>query len=152
MAQGRILDVLPTGVAVVTSRKGEKINGLTVAWMTQVSYNPPLVVISVAPQRYTYEFIMESKVFAINLLDAGQQALAKHFGTSSGRKVDKFKDVPYSTKRTGAPILKEAIAYLECDVVSTFAAGDHSLIVGHVIASETLKNVAPLIFRAEEYF
>jgi flavin reductase (DIM6/NTAB) family NADH-FMN oxidoreductase RutF len=152
MAQGKILDLLPTGVAVVTSRKGEKVNGLTLAWMTQVSFNPPLVVVSIAPQRYTHEFIMESKVFVINLLDESQKALAEHFGTSSGRKVDKFKDVRSSTKQTGAPILDAAMAYLECEVVSTYAAGDHSIIVGHVIASKTLKGASPLIFKAKDYF
>lgn len=152
MAQGKILDVLPTGVAIVTSRKGEKINGLTVAWMTQVSYNPPLVVVSIAPQRYTYEFIMESKVFAINLLSPEHQKLAKHFGSVSGRKADKFKNVACSTKHTGAPILDAAFAYLECEVVATYAAGDHSLIVGHVIASETRKNVSPLLFKSKDYF
>src|SRR5512135_3067751 len=93
------------GVYVVTTRLGEKINGMTAAWVSQVSMNPLLVMVSIAPPRYTHGLIMESGVFAVNVLTAGQADLGKRFGYKSGRKVDKFAGLEWTTAKTGAPIL-----------------------------------------------
>ena len=77
------------GVYVVTTRVGDKINGMTAAWVSQVSLKPLLVMVPIAPPRYTHTLIKESGVFAINVLTSDQVELAKRFGYKSGRKVDK---------------------------------------------------------------
>ena len=151
--QGVIFDALVHGVYVVTTRLGEKINGMTAAWVSQVSLKPPLVVVSIAPSRYSHDLIKESGVMAVNVLTSEQVELGKRFGYKSGRKVDKCAGLAWITKATGAPILPQAYAYLDLKVASTFPAGDHTLFVGEVVEAEILHPQAqPLIFKKSDFF
>jgi len=148
----QILDLITSPVSILTSKAGEKINGMTVAWVAQVSLSPTLLMVAISPERYTSELIHKSKVFAVNLLASGQIEIARHFGFSSGRMNDKFKDISYITKVTGCPVLKDIFGYLDCKVVSESAAGDHIVYVGEVLESQVFKSKAPLVFRSKDYF
>jgi flavin reductase (DIM6/NTAB) family NADH-FMN oxidoreductase RutF len=151
--QDIVTKAITHGVYIITSRTKEKINGMTAAWVSQVSLQPLMLMVSVAPARYTHGIIKESGYFAINTLSSGQEDLAKHFGFKSGRKIDKFKDIPYFDAPNGSPVLKEALAFFECKVIDIFKAGDHSLFVGNVVEAKLLKNnEKPLIFDWEDYF
>ena len=151
--QSLISRATPTGVYVVTVKAGEKINGMTAAWVTQVSFKPVLVAVSIAPQRYTYSLIKEAGMFCLNALPAGALDLAKHFGFKSGRKTDKLKEIPHTYAKNGSPVLKEAYAYLECKVEDELETGDHTLFVGSIVDGKELdSNAAPLIFRWSDFF
>ncbi len=151
--QKTITVAVPTGVWVVTVRAGEKVNGMTAAWATQVSFKPRLVAVAIAPSRFTHSLIKESGYFCLNLLSKDQIELANHFGFKSGRKTDKFKGVDYENAPKGSPILKEAAAYVECELRDTFTTGDHDLFVGEVLdAAELRPGAEPLIFRWEDFF
>jgi flavin reductase (DIM6/NTAB) family NADH-FMN oxidoreductase RutF len=141
------------GVYVVTTRLGEKINGMTAAWLAQVSLNPLLVMVSIAPSRYSHTLIKESGIFAINVLTGEQVELAKRFGYKSGRKIDKFAGLDYLAAGSGAPILPQAYAYLDLKLVHTYTAGDHTLFVGEVTEAKILHPQSqPLIFKKSDYF
>ena len=141
------------GVYIVTVRTKEKINGMTAAWVSQVSLHPLLLMVSIAPARHTHNLIKESGYFAINTLDEDVKKYATVFGFKSGRKVDKFQEVSYFDAPHGSPVLDGALAFFECKVVDTFTAGDHTLFVGEVVAAKLLKeNVEPLIFHWDDYF
>jgi flavin reductase (DIM6/NTAB) family NADH-FMN oxidoreductase RutF len=146
-------DALVHGVYVVTTRLGEKINGMTAAWVSQVSLKPLLVMVSIAPARYSHDLIKESGVFAVNVLTAEQVELGKRFGYKSGRKVDKCAGIEWLTAATGAPILPQAYAYLDLKLVSTCPAGDHTLFVGEVVEAKILHPQArPLVFKKGDFF
>jgi flavin reductase (DIM6/NTAB) family NADH-FMN oxidoreductase RutF len=122
-------NALVHGVYVVTTRLGEKINGMTAAWVSQVSLHPLLVMVS------------------------EQTELGKRFGYKSGRKIDKFAGLDYLTAATGAPILPQAYAYLDLRLVHTFAAGDHTLFVGEVVEAKILHPQSrPLVFKKSDFF
>jgi flavin reductase (DIM6/NTAB) family NADH-FMN oxidoreductase RutF len=141
------------GVYVVTTRVGEKINGMTAAWVSQVSLNPLMVMVSIAPPRYTHTLIQESGIFAINVLARDQVELAKRFGYKSGRKIDKFAGLNTLTAGSGAPVLPQAYAYFDLKLVHTFPAGDHTLFVGQVVEAKILNpESSPLIFKKTDYF
>ncbi len=141
------------GVYIITVRTKERINGMTAAWVSQVSFKPLLLMVSIAPQRFTHNLIKEAGFFAINSLDKDMQNLAAVFGFKSGRKVDKFQNVPYFNAPNGSPIIEGSIAFFECKVKETFAAGDHNLFIGEVVAAELLKKDAePLVFKWDDYF
>lgn len=151
--QKTISTYIPQGVFIVTSKMNEKINGMTAAWVSQVSFRPKLLAVAIAPQRYTYEFIKNSGIFCINTLGKDQIDLAKHFGFKSGRKVDKFENVAYTYSLNGCPVLKDAIAYFECQFMGEFEVGDHMIVIGEVTDHRILKEgVEPLIFRWEDFF
>lgn len=141
------------GVYIITVKTKEKINGMTAAWVSQVSMKPLLIMVSIAPARYTHNLIKESGYFAINTIDEDGENYAAVFGFKSGRKVDKFQGISYSDAPHGSPILEGSSAYLECKVVDTFSAGDHTLFIGEVTTGKLLKDkVDPLIFHWEDYF
>ena len=141
------------GVYVVTTRLNDTINGMTAAWVSQVSLKPLLIMVSIAPPRYSHQLIKESGIFAINVLTSDQVELGKRFGYKSGRKVDKFAGLEYVTATTGAPILPQAYAYLDLKLVDTFPAGDHTLFVGEVVDAKVLHPQAqPLVFKKSDFF
>ncbi len=141
------------GVYVVTTRVGERINGMTAAWVSQVSLHPLLIMVSIAPARYSHELIKESGVFAINVLTTEQVEVGKRFGYKSGRKVDKFVGLEYITAVTGSPILPQAYAYFDLKVTATFPAGDHTLFVGEVLDAKILQPEAQaLVFKKADFF
>jgi flavin reductase (DIM6/NTAB) family NADH-FMN oxidoreductase RutF len=145
--------VITNGVYVITTKTKEKINGMTAAWVSKVSFQPSLLMVSIAPTRYTHGLIKESGYFAVNVLAEGQQDLAKHFGFKSGRKHDKFKDLSYFDAPNGSPVLDQALSYLECKVTDIFTAGDHTLFIGEVLTAKILReDKKPLIFHHGDYF
>ncbi len=141
------------GVYVITTRLGDRLNGMTAAWVSQVSLSPLLLMVAIAPPRYSHDLIKESKVFAVNVLTAGQVDLGKRFGFASGRRVDKFAGLEYLTAATGSPILPEAYAYFDLKLVDTFPAGDHNLFVGEVLEAKILQpEKQPLVFSKKDFF
>lgn len=151
--QELISRAISCGVYIITARHGDKINGMTAAWVTQVSFKPAMVGVAIAPQRYTYELIKASGVFCINAVSQKHMQLAKDFGFKSGRKMDKFANVEYMNAPKGSPILKNAYAYIECDVTQTVEIGDHIFVVGKVGEGAILnEHDEPLIFRWGDFF
>ena len=141
------------GVYVITTRVGEKINGMTASWVSQVSLEPPMVMVSIAPPRYTHTLIMESGSFVINVLASDQVELAERFGYKSGRTIDKLAGLETLAGPTGVPVLPQAYAYLDLKLVHTFTAGDHSLFVGEVVEAKILHpETRPLIFKKSDFF
>lgn len=128
----KTLDKLSYGVYVVTMGIEKYSNALTASWVTQVSFEPPLVAVSIYKERYSKELAEGLKVFAVNILGQDQRNLALRFTKPAKVGEDKFAGLNIETKATGAPILKDALAYLDCEVVETVTLGDHVLFVGQV--------------------
>ncbi len=140
------------GVFVITTKRGDKVNGMTAAWVARSSFNPPMLSISIGKTRYSHDLIKESGVFAVNILSEKQIAQGKHFGFKSGRKTDKFKDIEYTTCKTGSPILKDIAGYLDCKVVNSCDAGDHTIFVGEVLDAKAYENKLPLLYKHKDFF
>jgi flavin reductase (DIM6/NTAB) family NADH-FMN oxidoreductase RutF len=141
------------GVYIITTRTKEKINGMTAAWVSQVSLQPLMLMVSIAPARHTHRLVKESGYFAINTLSEDQIDFARHFGFKSGRMVDKFEGISFFDAPQGSPVLSDALAFFECQLTGSFDAGDHTLFVGNVITAKQLKdNKKPLIFNWDDYF
>ena len=139
------------GVVVVTTKMGEKLNGMSAAWVSRASEQPFLVMASVYKKNHSHELINRSRIFAVNYLREGQQPLAVHFGKQSGREVEKFRNVPYFTEKTGAPILKDCLAYLDCRVIGQMDSGDHTIFLGEVLSGRVLSPGKGLQFDLRDY-
>jgi flavin reductase (DIM6/NTAB) family NADH-FMN oxidoreductase RutF len=136
---------LTNGVYVVGTAHGGRTNAFTAAWLTQVSFEPLLLALSINPQGASYPMLRDSGVFSVNVLHESQVALAVHFGTVSGRDADKLAGLRWQVGALGAPLLDEAVAVLECRVVATTPAGDHVVVLGQVVGGTVLRNdAAPL--------
>lgn len=149
---GAILEWLETPVVIVSGAHADKQNGMTAAWLTQVSFSPCLLAVAIAPARYTHELIEKSKIFAVSVLREGQEGVAKALGYASGRKKNKLAGVSIQVLDSGLPVLTDSGAYYECRLVHSYPAGDHTLFIGEVTGQGKLKGGPFLPFRAGEYF
>ena len=145
------LSCLSYGVYVVSARSGDRVNAMTVRMATQVSMRPPCIALSLRARSLTCEFVLESGAFAVNVLAHGQELLGGHFGLRSGRNADKFSALPYGTGLTGAPLLCDCAAILECRVAATHKVGQSILVIGEIIHAETF-NRTPLVYRESDYY
>ena len=151
--QETVLDSIVTGVYVLTAHHRGQMNGSTVAWVTPVSYDPLLVMVSLASLRVSHDLVKQSGYFGINVLGADQKELAHHFGFKTARDQDKLEGISFSASDHGIPILNDAHAFIECRVVDVFPAGEHSMFVGEVVSAEILnEDQTPLVFKQEDFF
>ncbi len=126
----------PRQTILCTSRRNDKTNIITLAWSMIISRNPPIVAISVAPQRYSHDLIKDSKEFTMNVPTKEIISEVFYCGTHSGRRVDKFKKTiltPLDGIMVQCPRIKECISHLECKVIDHKKYGDHTLFVGQVL-------------------
>ena len=139
------------GVYVIGAKAEGRINGMTAAWVTQASMVPPMVCVSINKRHFTGELIEKAKCFSVNVLSADCRELAVRCGFGSGREVDRLSEADITYMKTGAPVLKQCAAYMDCELRQTADAGDHRIYIGEVVESgETDK--AALIFDEREFF
>jgi flavin reductase (DIM6/NTAB) family NADH-FMN oxidoreductase RutF len=138
---------LSLGVYVVGVAHDERRDAFTAAWVMQASFDPLLLALSVNPQNASYPLLRASGAFTVSVLKQGQLALARRFGTQSGREQDKLAGVRWHPGRSGAPVLDEALAYFDCELTESIRAGDHELVVGRVVAGRLLDpDAVPLMY------
>lgn len=123
---------LTNGVYVIGVQHGDRQNAFTAAWLTQVSFDPLLIALSVNPGHASFPLLTAAKGFAISILPADGIALAKHFGLQSGRTNDKLHGQDWSRSRGGYPVLDAAVAQLDCSVLQEHVAGDHVVVIARV--------------------
>jgi flavin reductase (DIM6/NTAB) family NADH-FMN oxidoreductase RutF len=140
---------LTNGLYVVGVAHGDQRNAFTAAWITQVSFDPLLLALSINPTHASYPILTAAGVFSVSILRRGQLELARHFGTQSGRAVDKLAGQRWQPALAGAPVLLDAGAYLECRVISRYAAGDHQLVLAQVVGGRVLAAEAATMTYAE---
>lgn len=132
----------PVVPCIVLVKEGDRVNGLSIAWHTALSANPPLYGILISPKRYSYEMIKKVEEFTINFIPFEKGFLFGIFGRISGREMDKIKTFKIETeesKKIKTPVLKDAFIAYECVMVQEIKTGDHSLFVGEIKASHELE-------------
>lgn len=131
------LNQISYGMYIIGSKSGDELNGMTANWVTQTSFDPPLVAISVENDAHTRKLIDEGKVFSVNVIedsDAGREII-EHYVKPQKRAKNKLGDHDYTTGATGAPLLNAALTWFECEVVQTIETGDHQLYIGKVVGA-----------------
>lgn len=138
-----------TGVTIVTARAGDRVHGMTVSAFTEVSLDPALVLVCADRASNTHPLIAEGRVFAVNILARGQEALSDLFASKKDEE-RRFVDLDYQTGETGAPLLSGVIANLDCRLNAIHAAGDHVIYIGEVVDLR-LAPGEPLLFYDRGY-
>jgi len=141
----------PSGVTIVTLRVGEEVHGLTVSAFASISPTPPLVMVAIDHRHHAHDMLeCEGVVFGINILHQGQRELSDRFAWVKDQ--DRFAVGRWTTAVTGAPILADAAAWLDCTVHSRMPAGSHTIFVGEVRATAVpVADVPPLIYWSRGY-
>jgi len=136
------------GLYVISSRKGDRLNGQIANTVFQVTSVPPTITVSINKQNLTHEFITESKTFAASILSRDTPlSFIGHFGFKSGKEVDKLKDVNYKLGETKAPIvLDHTLAYLEARVINQVDVGTHTIFIGELVGADVLREGEPMTY------
>lgn len=133
----------PTGVTVVTAApRGEPV-GMTVGSFFSVSLDPPLVGFCADMGSSSWPVMAEAGSFAVNVLAADQAAISSLF---AGPDDDRFAGVDWRAAPSGAPLLPDVLAWLDCTTEQVFDAGDHWIIVGRITALDVERDALPLVF------
>jgi flavin reductase (DIM6/NTAB) family NADH-FMN oxidoreductase RutF len=130
------------GIYVLTSFYRQEINGMIASWVSQVSYNPPLMMAAVHPNRYTHHLIEQSGFFALHALAKEQADFLNRF--KGPDPAAKFKSIQWQRGQTGCPVLKACLAYFECEVKTRYDPGNHTLFLGEVLNARNLAEGEPL--------
>ena len=132
---GNMLYPLPA-VMVSCGRKNEKPNIITVAWTGTVCTNPPMLYISVRPERHSYNIIKDTKEFVVNLVTKDLTYACDYCGVKSGANVDKFKEMkltPLESKYVSCPSIEESPLSLECRVKEIIKLGSHDMFIANIL-------------------
>jgi 3-hydroxy-9,10-secoandrosta-1,3,5(10)-triene-9,17-dione monooxygenase reductase component len=144
-----VLSHFCTGVVVVTGLLDDEPVGMTCQSFSSVSLDPPLVMFCPAKASTTWPSLRRAGRFAVNVLSAYQAQISRDFAVSGGRK---FDGKTWQPGITGAPLIVDAIAYVECIVAQVYDAGDHEIVLGRVVALErSTANAMPLLFFRSRY-
>jgi flavin reductase (DIM6/NTAB) family NADH-FMN oxidoreductase RutF len=149
----RVLWKAPSGLYVIgTTDKGSRRNAMTLNWLSQVSFDPKLVGIGVEREAVTHELIEASGVFTVCFIDREDRAIVRKFTKPVDVDLDAktLNEFPYFDGRTGAPVLSQSVAYLECEVRNTVPTGNHSLFIGEVVDAKFLKDEETPVLRMED--
>ncbi|MCS7045828.1 MAG: flavin reductase family protein [Gemmataceae bacterium] len=140
-ALGRI----PSGIFVVTARRGSAATGMLASWVQQCSFQPPRLTLAVKPQRPVAAWLSLGDRFTLNILEASQTDMVAHFGKGFALADDAFHGVNLRERDDGAPVLAEALAFLDCRVVQRVPAGDHDLVIADLEAGDLIGDGQPMI-------
>jgi flavin reductase (DIM6/NTAB) family NADH-FMN oxidoreductase RutF len=145
----KVLRAFPYGMYVVTVAEGEEVNAFTANWLTQASFEPPMVVFAMENDSRSLGMIERARAFAVNVLPEDARDFAGAMGRSSAQNPHKLAEVAYGrSPALGSPVLPECLGWVECALVSSTPAGDHTLLLGEVVEAGLGRDAKPLTMGA----
>jgi 3-hydroxy-9,10-secoandrosta-1,3,5(10)-triene-9,17-dione monooxygenase reductase component len=138
-----VLGHFATGVVIITAIDGNEPVGMAANSFTSVSLDPPLVLFCAAKASSTWPRIETSGKWAANILDEDGEEVCRLFAQKGA---DRFARIAYTPGRTGSPILEDALAFVDCETIEKYDAGDHLIVVGRVIELGYQHEGKPLLF------
>ena len=144
-----VIALNPTPLSADRPSDGDRIHGMTVSAFTEVSLDPPLVLVCADKGSNTHPMIAAGRVFAVNVLASDQTDLSNRFASKKSED-SRFDEVAYATGDTGAPLLDGVVANVDCRLVAAHDHGDHVVYVGEVVDVRYHER-EPLLYHAGSY-
>lgn len=136
-----------TGVTIVTGHHEGEIHGMTANSFNSIALSPPTVLVALRQHTRTQHLVKQGGVFAVSILNNEQIELAKRFAGQVDFDIPRFEGVETFVMSTGAPLIKNAMAFLDCQVVNTFDVGETTVFIGKVLeAKKPLGEQKPLLY------
>ncbi len=143
-----------SGVSVVTTAVGDRLAGMTVSAFNSLSLDPPMILVCLSKDSHTAQFVMDTKKFGVSFLGDHQAHLSDRFAgrIASIDHENRFTGVPIHTAVTGAPILSEAVGWMDCEVSQAYDGATHWIVTGRVLAAgQTQAEPSPLVYFDRHY-
>lgn len=147
-AKKEALRLFTYGLYAITTGDEQHWNAFTANWLSQVSFDPPLVALSVENTSTSLPMIRQARRFAVNVFTAEQRELAGRLGKPYARSPQKLEGLQMETSETGCPVLLETAAWVECAMEGEMPAGDSTLVLGRVVGAHVLRTEETLTMRA----
>ena len=136
---------VPSGLFVLTARRGQSETGMLTSWVQQCAFDPPALSVAIKQGRPVIPWLTEESPFTLNILDQTQTDMVAHFGRGFSLGEPAFEEVEIERPPDGALVLAEALAYLQCAVERCFPMGDHQLILARVTGGRLLGEGQPMV-------
>lgn len=140
------------GLYIVGTKDESGVNGFAGNFLTQTSFEPPLVALAAKAGSRSQQQIAESGVFSVNVLETGQKDMVTAFFKALEPEDNKLAGYEFYTEETGCPIFKDALSYFECKVVDKVEKGDHFIYVGEVINAGVHREGDPLTMKETGFY
>ncbi|MSQ11315.1 MAG: flavin reductase [Dehalococcoidia bacterium] len=140
----KVLRQITYGMYVMTAKAGEELASGTVNWLSQASFNPPLIMVAVKGDSSLQPAVAKAKTFTVNVLSASQKQVAEDFFRPLKVEGNKMSGHSFRPGANGAPVLDEAYCHIECKVTDTIARGDHTVYVAEVTEVGQARDDKPL--------
>jgi flavin reductase (DIM6/NTAB) family NADH-FMN oxidoreductase RutF len=140
-ALGRI----PSGLFILTARRGALETGVLTSWVQQCAFDPPHISVALKRSRPIVTWLTPEAIFTLNILDDSQTDMIAHFGRGFSLEEPAFEGLEVQRPDIAGPILQEALAYLECRVKNHFAVGDHELFLAELVSGRVLSEGQPMV-------
>jgi flavin reductase (DIM6/NTAB) family NADH-FMN oxidoreductase RutF len=146
-----IIGNFATGVTVITCAAGDEFQGMTANAVTSVSLEPVMVLVCVDKDTHTHRVLETGGAFAVNILGAHQEDVSRLFAKKAEPEIRSLRGQAYRIGETGAPILEDSLAFMECKVAKMLDGGDHTIFLGEVMSQGVVRDVPPLLFFRGKY-
>jgi flavin reductase len=147
-----VLGRFATGVTVMTSLADDDVHGMTANAVSSVSLDPPLVLVCVDRTAIMADVVGRGGRFGLSILHRGQRALSDRFADPTRPPgLEQFDGVATHTRVTGAPLLDDALGWLDCRVWASYDGGDHVIVVGEVVDLDVGPQDDPLLYFRSGY-
>ncbi|GCE12683.1 flavin reductase family protein [Tengunoibacter tsumagoiensis] len=138
------LRMLTYGLYIVMCQDGREVNAFTANWLTQISFEPPLLAISIENDAKSLPMILHSRHLTVNILRTGERELAGRLGKSGFKHPEKLLGIPYHIIDATYPILQEALSWVACEVRESLPTGDSTLVIVEVVNAGVQAEGQPL--------
>lgn len=140
-ALGRI----PSGIFILTTRRGDETTGMLASWIMQCSFEPPMVTAAVQRGRFLIDWLTAGAPVAINVLADDEKDMISHFGRGIATDKEPFAGIDLLDEPNAAPILVDALAFLSGKVESSLPTGDHVLFSIVIDSGRLLRDGPPMV-------
>ncbi len=135
-----------TGVTVITSADGEQLHGMTANAVASLSLDPVMLLVCIDKTAHSHAAILAGKSFVVNILGEHQEAVSRLFAKHIDAEPGSLRGQGHKRGETGAPILSDCLAFMECRLVQVIDGGDHSIFLGEVVSESVNEEMRPLVF------
>src|SRR2546428_3699749 len=126
------LAALTTGIYVLTVRDGDRRHGMSSSWVTQASGDPLLVAAAIDRRHLSHDIVERTRRFALNVVGTRARHLEDYFYSAASQRPENLDVVAWEDSPGGLPLMRDAMATLECRVTAAHTAGDHTLFVASI--------------------
>ncbi|MDA0632652.1 flavin reductase family protein [Nonomuraea sp. MCN248] len=138
-------------VVVATVTDAGRRHGMTASSFSAVALDPPLISVCLTTTSTTHRLIERSEIFTVSILSHEHEPIGRRFAGGKPAAVDHFGPERWDAAKTGAPVLADAAGWLDCRVAARHEAGDHTIVLGEVLAAGVPRRTAPLIYHARAF-